>query len=210
MTVTRGEVGNAHFVTRADRGAARARRREIVIGAARDVFVDHGFHGASMEEISIRAQVSKPVLYNHFTGKVDLYSTVLQRYLDRMVGGIRDALRTTTGYENTVRRMVGAYFDFVDEDNGAGYTLVFDTPVPSEPSVEARVRRAMTECAALVGAELDAAGMDPYHARACAFGLVGASHLAARYWFDAGRPIPKIDAVDTTVALFWTGLSGIG
>ncbi|TCJ97409.1 TetR/AcrR family transcriptional regulator [Nocardia alba] len=210
MTVTRGEAGNAHFVTRADRGAARARRREVVIGAARDVFVDHGFHGASMEEISIRAQVSKPVLYNHFTGKVDLYSTVLQRYLDRMVGGIRDALRTTTGSENTVRRMVAAYFDFVDEDNGAGYTLVFDTPVPSEPSVEARVRRAMTECAALVGAELDAAGMDPYHARACAFGLVGASHLAARYWFDAGRPIPKIDAVDTTVALFWTGLSGIG
>ncbi|MFD6397223.1 TetR/AcrR family transcriptional regulator [Nocardia sp. NPDC060249] len=210
MTVMRGDVGNARYFIRTDRGDARARRREVVIGAARDVFVSHGFHGASMEEISVRAQVSKPVLYNHFTGKVDLYATVLQRYLDRMVGGIRGALRTATGDENTVRRMVAAYFDFVDEDDGAGYTLVFDTPVPSEPSVEARVRLAMTECAALVGAELDAAGMDPYRARACAFGLVGASHLAARYWFDAGRPIPKIDAVDTTVALFWTGLSGLG
>ncbi|MEV6657531.1 TetR/AcrR family transcriptional regulator [Nocardia fluminea] len=210
MTAMRGGVGNAYIVTRTDRGTDRARRREVVIRAARDAFVDHGFHGASMEEISVRAQVSKPVLYNHFAGKVDLYSTVLQRYLDHMVGRIGDALRTTTGYENKARRMVSAYFDFVDEDDGAGYTLVFDTPVPSEPTVEGRVRIAMAECAALVAAELDAVGMDPYRARACAFGLVGASHLAARYWFDAGRPIPKIDAVDTTVALFWTGLSGLG
>ncbi len=210
MTVMRGDVGNMHISPRAARGVARARRREVVIDAARDVFVNHGFHGASMEEISIRAQVSKPVLYDHFLGKVDLYSTVLQRYLDQMTDGIRHALRTTTGYENKVRRVVTAYFDFVDEDDGAGYTLVFDTPVPSEPSVEGRVRVAMDECAELVGAELDAAGMDSYRGQACAFGLVGASHLAARYWFDAGRPIPKIDAVDTTVALFWTGLSGLG
>jgi AcrR family transcriptional regulator len=210
MTAMRGRVGNAHILTRPDRGEARARRREVVLCAARDVFVNHGFHGASMEEISVRAQMSKPALYNHFTGKIDLYSTVLQRYLDHMVGGIRGALRTATGYENKARCMVSAYFDFVDGDDGAGYTLVFDTPVPSEPSVADRVRIAMDECAALVAAELDAVGMDPFRARACAFGLVGASHLAARYWIDAGRPIPKADAVDTTVALFWTGLSGLG
>ncbi|MEV6220215.1 TetR/AcrR family transcriptional regulator [Nocardia fluminea] len=93
MTAMRGGVGNAYILTRTDRGTDRARRREVVIRAARDAFVDHGFHGASMEEISVRAQVSKPVLYNHFAGKVDLYSTVLQRYLDHMVGRIGDALR---------------------------------------------------------------------------------------------------------------------
>jgi hypothetical protein len=132
----------------------------------------------------------------------------LQGYLDRMVDGIRDALADADGQEDKVRRAVLAYFDFVDEDAG-GHTLVFESPVPSEPCVRWRVRNAMGECAVLVSAELRAAGMDDVRAYACAFGVVGASHLAARQWLDTGRPIPMADAVDTVVALCWNGLSGV-
>ncbi|WP_336082625.1 TetR/AcrR family transcriptional regulator [Nocardia sp. SSK8] len=191
----------------ADLGTARTQRRLTALYAARDVFVAHGYHGASMEEISTRAGMSKPVLYTHYASKLDLYLAVLQVYLDRMVDGIRDALAVTASHEQKVRRAVLAYFDFVDEDAG-GHTLVFESAVPSEPCVRWRVRNAMGECAVLVSAELRAAGMDGIRAYACAFGLVGASHSAARHWLDAGRPIPKSEAVDVAVALCWNGLSG--
>ncbi|TCJ96717.1 TetR/AcrR family transcriptional regulator [Nocardia alba] len=186
----------------------RVQRRLTVLNAARAVFVAHGYHGASMDDIGIRAGMSKPVLYTHYASKLDLYLAVLQGYLDRMVDGIRDALVDANGQEDKVRRAVLAYFDFVDEDAG-GHTLVFESPVPSEPCVRWRVRNAMGECAVLVSAELRAAGMDDVRAYGCAFGVVGASHLAARQWLDTGRPIPKGDAVDTVVALCWNGLSGV-
>ncbi|MFC4373541.1 TetR/AcrR family transcriptional regulator [Nocardia halotolerans] len=184
---------------------ARAQRRQVVLNAAREVFVAYGYHGASMEDIGVRAGMSKPVLYTHYSSKLDLYLAVLQVYLDRMVDGVRNALAGTKG-EQKVRRAVGAYFDFVDEDAG-GHTLVFESPVPSEPCVRWRVRDAMSTCAALVSTELRAAGMDDVRAYTCAYGLVGASHLSARQWLDAGRPIPKNDAVEITVGLCWNGLS---
>ncbi|MFF2083634.1 TetR/AcrR family transcriptional regulator [Nocardia sp. NPDC058176] len=198
-------VGPAHDV----RGPGlRAHRRRTAMAAAREVFVAHGYHGARMDEISALAGMSKPTLYSYFPGKLDLYLAVLQHYLDWMVAGVRDALAADVGHRERVHRAVAVYFDFVDEDAG-GHVLVFESPVPSEPCVEWRVRNAMNECAVLVGAQLRAAGAAGFTADACAWGLVGASHLAARHWLDAGRPIPKNEAVDTAVALCWNGLSAV-
>ncbi|MEV6217016.1 TetR/AcrR family transcriptional regulator [Nocardia sp. NPDC051833] len=186
----------------------RAHRRRAVVAAARDVFVVNGYHGARMEEISARAGISKPVLYDHFANKLDLYLAVLQQYLDRMVDGVRTAVGAETTPRSRVRVAVAVYFDFVDEDPG-GHVLVFESPVPSEPSIEWRVRSALRACADLVAAELRAVGVAAAPADMYAWSLVGASHLAARQWLDAGRPIAKHDAVDVTVALCWNGLSGV-
>ncbi|MFC4128383.1 TetR/AcrR family transcriptional regulator [Nocardia rhizosphaerae] len=190
-------------------GPSRAQRLQTALDAARSAFVAYGYHGASMDQIGLRAGMSKPVLYTLYANKLDLYLAVLQHHLDRMVDGLRSALADAAGQEAKVRRAVLAHFDFVDEDP-AGHVLIFDSPVPSEPSVRWRVRQAFSECSVLVSAELRAAGMDDARAYLCAFGLVGASHLAARQWLEAGRPIPKQEAVATTVALCWQGLSGIG
>ncbi|WP_410875876.1 TetR/AcrR family transcriptional regulator [Nocardia sp. A7] len=188
--------------------AARAHRRRLMVAAAQAVFVASGYHGARMDEISARSGISKPVLYDHFASKLDLYLVVLQLNLDRMVDGVRAAVATDTEPRNRVRRAVQAYFDFVDHDLG-GYVLVFESPVPSEPCVEWRVRNAMRDCAVLVSVELRAAGVEARKADMHAWGLVGISHLAARHWLEAGRPIPKSDAIDTASALCWNGLSTV-
>ncbi|MFD8100029.1 TetR/AcrR family transcriptional regulator [Nocardia fluminea] len=188
--------------------AARARRRRAVLVAAQDVFVAHGYHGARMDEISARSGISKPVLYDHFAGKLDLYLAVLQHNLDRMVDGVRAAVARDTDPRHRVRRAVQSYFDFVEHDVG-GYVLVFESPVPSEPSVEWRVRTAMRDCAALVSVELRAGGVDEARAEIQAWALVGISRLTAGHWLEAGRPISKSDAVDTAAALCWNGLSTV-
>src|ERR1700730_8247235 len=61
-----------------------ARRRQL-LDAAMEVFVARGYHAAAMDEIAERAGVSKPVLYQHFPGKQDLYLALLDESVDRLI-----------------------------------------------------------------------------------------------------------------------------
>ncbi|MGB9375557.1 MAG: helix-turn-helix domain-containing protein, partial [Jiangellales bacterium] len=63
----------------------RSQRRAQLLDAAKDVFVERGYHAAAMDEIAIRAGVSKPVLYQHFPGKLDLYLALLDVSIDEFV-----------------------------------------------------------------------------------------------------------------------------
>ena len=55
----------------------REQRGEQILAAARDVFGHRGYHPTSMEEIADGAGVTKPVIYQHFDSKLDLYLAVL-------------------------------------------------------------------------------------------------------------------------------------
>jgi AcrR family transcriptional regulator len=113
--------------------------------AASEVFVDRGYHAAGMDEIAVRAGVSKPVLYQHFSSKLELYLAVLQRHVDNLVSGVRQALRTTTDNRQRLRAAVQAFFDFVEHD-GQGYRLIFENDYVTEPQVSAQVKVATESC----------------------------------------------------------------
>ena len=68
----------------------RSARREQLLGAAQEVFVAQGYHAAAMDDIAERAGVSKPVLYQHFPGKLDLYLALLDQHAEAMVAAVRD------------------------------------------------------------------------------------------------------------------------
>ena len=74
----------------------REQRREQVLAAALDVFATSGYHAASMDEIADHAGVSKPVLYQHFPGKLDLYLAILDSGIDELMEAARTALTGTT------------------------------------------------------------------------------------------------------------------
>src|ERR1700709_2561954 len=76
----------------------RDERRGQLLIAASEVFVDRGYHAAGMDEIADRAGVSKPVLYPHFSSKLELYLAVLQRHVDNLVSGGRQALPHPTAH----------------------------------------------------------------------------------------------------------------
>ena len=184
-------------------------RKAQLLAAASEVFVNRGYHAAGMDEISECAGVSKPVLYQHFPSKLDLYVAVLQNYVDSLIAGVRQALRSTTDNKQRVRAAVAAYYDFVDHEQ-QGFRLVFESDLMGEPRVASRVEQATEACVdAVFDLVSQDSGLDPYRARVLAVGLVGASQFTARYWLEADRPITKDDAVDTTVALAWGGLSHV-
>ena len=187
----------------------RGERRDQLLAAASEVFVDRGYHSAGMDEIADRAGVSKPVLYQHFSSKLDLYLAVLQQHGDILVAGVQEALSTTTDNRRRLRAAVQAFFDFI-EDDSQGYRLIFENDHASEPQVANQVKAAVDACTDAVFDLISRdSGLDPHRARMIAVGLVGISVDCARYWLGADRPIPKEDAVEGTVQFAWGGLSHV-
>lgn len=187
----------------------RNERRLQLMQSASSVFVTCGYHSAGMDEIADTAGVSKPVLYQHFPSKLDLYMAVLTSHIADMVQGVRQALRSTTDNRKRVQAAVEAFFEFVDNDT-QGYRLVFASDLMGDPQVQSRVDGGVDACVdAVFDMVSQDSGLDPYRARMLAVGLVGASQVSARYWLEADRPISKEDAIMTTSALAWGGLSHV-
>src|SRR4051794_15130914 len=198
----------------------RTARRSQLLGAAREVFVAQGYHAAAMDEIAERAGVSKPVLYQHFPGKLDLYLALLDESAGELVDRVRQALNSTTDNALRVRRTMEAYFDFVDDDQGA-YQLVFESDLRSEPAVRNRVEGSLSECVEAIATTIAAdTGVPRDEAELLSVGLAGLAEVGARWWLGSrgmpgssatpgpARSLTKERAVELMVDLAWRGLSG--
>ena len=112
----------------------RSARRKQLLAAAQDVFVAQGYHAAAMDDIAERAGVSKPVLYQHFPGKLELYLALLDTHCDAFAERIRSAMAATSDNKDRVRGAMRAYFDFVSHESEA-FRLVFESDLRNEPAV---------------------------------------------------------------------------
>jgi len=206
---TGGDVAQGGSTNRRGNRLPRDERRGQLLIAASDVFVDRGYHAAGMDEIADRAGVSKPVLYQHFSSKLELYLAVLARHVENLVSGVRQALRTTTDNHRRLHAAVGAFFDFVEHDS-QGYRLIFENDYVTEPQVAAQVKVATDACTdAVFDLVASDSGLEAHRARMIAVGLVSISVDCARYWLNNDRPIAKEDAVEGTVHFAWGGLSHV-
>ena len=185
----------------------RSARRKQLLAAAQQVFVAQGYHAAAMDDIAERAGVSKPVLYQHFPGKLELYLALLDTHCDAMVERIRTAMDATNDNKERVRGAVQAYFDFVDHE-GQAFRLVFESDLRNEPAVRQRVDRVESGCiAAITDTIMADTGVSRARAELLASGLVGAAEAAARFWLAGGRQVAKDQAEALLTALSWRGIA---
>ncbi|MGH3926004.1 MAG: TetR/AcrR family transcriptional regulator [Pseudonocardiaceae bacterium] len=183
-------------------------RRAQLLAAATEVFVNNGYHATVMDDIAEHAGVSKPVLYQHFPGKLELYLALLERHTDELVRRVLGAIDETHDNAQRVRSAVGAYFDFVDVD-GEAFRLVFESDLRNQPEVQVMVERANTACVeAIAQAVVADVGLDTDRARLVAVGVAGISEHSARYWLAHQGEVPKEEAVALTASLAWKGLAG--
>ena len=190
--------------TRLPRGA----RRLQLLRAAQDVFVAQGFHAAAMDDIADRAGVSKPVLYQHFPGKRELYLALLEQQVDELTERVRQAMAATEDNRARVDAAVGAYFDFIDAD-GEAFRLVFESDLRNDAEVRRiadRGSRACTEAIAEVIAE--DTGTDRERALLLSAGLTGLAETSARWWLAGKGTVSRDEAVSLMSALAWRGISG--
>jgi len=186
----------------------RSARRAQLLESALEVFVAHGYHAAAMDDIADRAGVSKPVLYQHFPGKLDLYVALLDQSCDTIIDACRDVLVSTEDNKQRVEAMMQVFYDYVANAQGA-FRLVFESDLTNEPAVRERVDRVTRECAEAITRVIhEDTGLPAEQSRLLSVSLVGMAQVSARFWLDAEGEVSQDQAAALVAGLAWRGIRG--
>src|SRR5690349_4215426 len=160
----------------------RGARRLQLLRAAQDVFVAQGFHAAAMDDIADRAGVSKPVLYQHFPGKRELYLALLEEQVSELADRVAE---------------------------GEAFRLVFESDLRNDADVRTIVDRGTGACVEAIAQVIAAdTGADTERALLLASGLTGLAESSARWWLPRKGTVSRDEAVALMSSLAWRGISG--
>lgn len=186
-----------------------AERREQLIEVARALFAERGFEGTSIEELATRAEVSKPIVYEHFGGKEGLYAVVVDREVRQLLGMMRSSLTSGGQPRELLERAALALLDYVEESSDGFRILVRDSPIGSESgSFVSIIGDIASRVEYILAAEFKNRGFDVKYAPMYAQMLVGMVGTTGQWWLDVHKP-GKRDVAAHIVNLAWNGLSGL-
>jgi AcrR family transcriptional regulator len=181
-------------------------RREQLLDVARHLFAERGLEGTSIEEVAARADVSKPVVYEHFGGKEGLYAVVVDREVERFLAM---ATRLLEGEDKMEKFEVAAVelLRYI-QDNSDGFRILVRDSNPSSGSgtYASLISDIASQVEYILGDVLKSRGYDPKLAPMYAQMLVGMVAFTGQWWLDARKP--ELEEVAAhLVNLAWNGLS---
>ena len=183
-------------------------RRELIERTATEVFAEHGYRGALVEEIARRSGVSVPVLYDHFPSKQALHRRLLERHFAELRAIWRDHVPGDDPPAQRLARAFDAWFAYVETHPFAWKMLFRDTSGDPEvqaihAEVAARSRAALLP---LLADEPAAQVLDDDEAIEMAWeALRGVLQTLALWWHD-NRHVPRERVVATAMNSVWLGL----
>ena len=184
-------------------------RREQLLDVSRKLFAEKGFEGTSVEEIAARAEVSKPVVYEHFGGKEGVYAVVVDREIQALTGALAEALSGGAHPKVMVERSALALLGYIENSTDGFRILVRDSPVAQATGTfSSLIGDVATQVEHLLAGQFKKQGLDPKTAPIYAQMLVGMVALTGQWWLDAQSP-RKADVAAHLVNLAWNGLAGL-
>jgi AcrR family transcriptional regulator len=190
-----------------------AERREVIERAATEVFAEHGYHGASIDEIARRSGVSPPVVYDHFDSKRDLHRRLLERTRDELLAMWRQALAGDEPAEVRIPRSLDAWARYVESHPYAA-RMYFQEPT-GEPEARA-VHRAIQDQArgaltAMLASEPGAehiAGPDAQSLELAAE-VIRAALTGLAVWWSDHPEVPRERIVEAAINVIWLGFERV-
>ncbi len=182
-------------------------RRAQLIEVARGLFAERGYEATSIEEIAQRANVSKPVVYEHFGGKEGLYAVVVDREMETLLEMITSSLSTTRS-RYRVQQVALALLTYMEERPDGFRILVRGRSVGDgeNTTYSSLLNDAVTQVEHILGGDFARRGLDPGLAALYAQALVGMVSMTAQWWLDVREP-PKEAVAAHLVNLCWNGLT---
>jgi AcrR family transcriptional regulator len=184
-----------------------AQRRQQLLDIGRELFGQKGYEATSIEEIAARADVSKPVVYEHFGGKEGLYAVVVDREMQRLLDRFTSALSAPGHPREMLERAALVLLEYIEEDTDGFRVLTRDAPVTSGvgtfSSLIGEVARKVEH---ILGRQFDSRGYDPQLAELYSQALVGMVALVGQWWLDTRSP-GKHEVAAHLVNLAYNGLS---
>lgn len=184
-------------------------RKRQLLAVARRVLALNGFHETTMAEIATAAGVTKPVLYQHYQSKRDLYRSVLEDIGDRLRTTVIEAAAATENPREKVELGMAAYARFVQEDPD-GFRLLFNGANRQDEEwaeLTSQVERSLADA---IAALIDVPTLSTARRQAMAYGVIGLAEAMTRFAranSSNGFPVERL-AGDIS-NLVWAGLRGI-
>jgi len=183
-----------------------ADRREQLVAVARSCFAERGLDGTSIEEIASRADVSKPVVYEHFAGKESLYAVVVDREVNTLLSAIRQALQTPrAGSRRLLELGTLALLDYIESNPEGFQILMRDTSGSGGGSFASILNDIMARVEGLLIPRFRAQQVNHKVALLYAQALTGLVALTAQWWLD-NPELSKAEVASHLVNLAWNGL----
>ncbi len=181
-------------------------RREQLIQVGRALFAEKGFEGTSVEEIALRADVSKPVLYEHFGGKEGMYAVIVDREVQALLGALTGALSRRGHPKQLVERAALALLSYIEDSPDGFRILVRDSPVAQATGTfSSLIGDIATQVEHLLADQFKRRGLDPFVAPIYSQMLVGMVALTGQHWAEVREP-SKQEVAAHLVNLAWNGL----
>ena len=207
-------------------------RREQLIAVARGLFAERGFDATSVEEVAARAQVSKPVVYEHFGGKEGLYAVVVDREITTISAAISSAItdpatspaagpaaQSDTGHQGSAgsgtsgsasriaERAALALLTYI-EDSPDGFRILSAGSDRAAGTYSTLLADVAIEVSGILASQFAAHDLDPRTAPLYAQMLVGIVAMPAQWWLE-NRSMSKEEVAAHMVNLAWNGLRGM-
>ncbi|MBC7231301.1 MAG: TetR/AcrR family transcriptional regulator [Actinobacteria bacterium] len=174
-----------------------AERRKVILDAALSAFVEFGYHGALMDTIAERAEVTKPILYRHFSSKLDLLLAIIDNAGDELRSSLLLPNPSEMDWRTSIRHSVHAYFEFVTRSEAA-FRLIYDTDLNVDAKARERViqiRKSIIEVVSgVVASYTDTARVSREDIDVLAVILIGMVESTVTYWMNnKDRPPEKYE-----------------
>jgi AcrR family transcriptional regulator len=183
-------------------------RRSQLLDIGRAVFAERGFEAASIEEVAQRAQITKPVVYEHFGGKEGLYAVIVDREVRNLLARITAALDADHPRLMLEQAALG-FLSYIAEESDGFRILVRDSPVTGTTGTLASlIGDIASQVEYVLAQEFGNRGFDPELAPLYSQALCGMIALVGQWWLDAGTP-SKEEVAAQLVNLAWNGLKDL-
>jgi AcrR family transcriptional regulator len=188
-------------------------RREELLLVARRIFAEKGFQATTMDDIAKEAGFTKPILYQYFDSKVELYREIVNQTAQKLMSSLRQSVEAAGSPRAKIEVAFRVYFEMVVSETDA-FRILFLQSHEGETKGDLRA----VELGWVSFMEpLIAMRIKPDHRRQLAAGVIGIAEGAATAWLiqqeGKGWPAPKPGAAERlaarTATLAWGGLRSV-
>jgi len=182
-------------------------RRSQLLDVAKTTFGTHGYSATSMNDVALAAGVTKPVLYQHFDSKHQLFLELLADVSNQLVQRIEAAIVTARSGREKVELSVAAHVGFFTDDPHR-FHIIYGEGVRSDPTFLRELGELQTSFGALTAEHIDIEGLDYESRMVAAVAVLGLMESAVRHWLDSESTHTAQELSTLLSSLAWRGLRG--
>ena len=188
-------------------------RRDQLLLVARSIFAERGFQATTMDDIAKEAGFTKPILYQYFESKTELYREIVNQTAEKLLTSLRNAVAEVESPRSKIEVAFSVYFEMVVSETDAFRILFIHS---HEGETKGDLRAVELGLVSFLQ-PLIAVRIKPDHRRQLAAGVVGIAEGAATAWLiqQEGKnwPTPSPGVAERLAArsatLAWGGLRSV-